>query len=222
MSLIDRMVPPYTIGKRKFNRSDDAIIDYILVSAAFQLQHSENKDNLLPTSPYASFVGKIYETVEQSDNDCKFGITLSEYNNFSFGNKAKTDFKIQVVYEAGPDSRFKKLAPKLSIGRLVYISGFFDLNGNEFPFIEAKEIDLLDDYSNNSNKIEQILLPNTRTSSNIKITDDDEQTKNVNTENEDEVVITSTSASGANDKATKKTKKSNKRKELADLSIQRL
>ncbi|GES86518.1 hypothetical protein GLOIN_2v1481254 [Rhizophagus clarus] len=197
------------------------------------LQHSENKDNLLPISPYASFVGKIYETVEQSDNDCKFGIILSEYNNFSFGNKAKTDFKIQVVYEAGSDSRFKKLAPKLSIGRLVYISGFFDLNENEFPFIEAKEIDLLDDYSNNSTQNRANITPqpsfsrankfknnikyatqrsveDTRTSSNIKITDDDEQTKNVNTENEDEVVIISTSTSGVNNKATKKMKKGNK------------
>jgi hypothetical protein len=218
-----------------------------LVSAAFQLPPPENNDNLFLTGPYASFVGKIYEAIEQNENDCKFGVTLSEYNNFSFGNKAKMDFKIQVVYEAGPNSRFKKLAPRLSVGKLVYISGFFDLNENEFPFIEAKEIDLLDDFSNTSiqnqpsitlqspfsraNKFRsstnrymvQQSDKSKETSNSIEIADDDDaQTKIVNTENEDEMVVPSTFTSGANNKATGKTKKNNKRKELADLSIRRL
>ncbi|EXX72076.1 hypothetical protein RirG_072700 [Rhizophagus irregularis DAOM 197198w] len=124
---------------------------YLLVSAAFKLPQTGNyDDNLLPYGPYASFVGKIYEAVVQHENDCKFGVNLLEYNNFSFGNKERMDFKIQVVYEAGPNSRFKKIiAPKLNVEKLVYISGFFDLNENELPFVEAKKIDLLDDYSNN-------------------------------------------------------------------------
>jgi len=37
----------------------------------------------------------------------------------------------------------------LQIGKLIFISDFFDLDNNEFPFIEAKEIDLLDDFGNN-------------------------------------------------------------------------
>jgi len=74
---------------------------------------------------------------------------LLEYNNFNFGNKEKMNFKIQVVYKAGPNSRFKKLAQRLQIGKLIFISGFFDLDDNEFPFIEAKEMDLLDDFGNN-------------------------------------------------------------------------
>jgi len=37
----------------------------------------------------------------------------------------------------------------LQIEKLIFISDFFDLNDNEFPFIEAKEMDLLDDFSNN-------------------------------------------------------------------------
>jgi hypothetical protein len=44
-------------------------------------------NDLFPTSPYPSFVGRIYEDVKQNENDCKFGVTLLEYNNFSFGNK---------------------------------------------------------------------------------------------------------------------------------------
>ena len=220
-----------------------------MVSAAFQLPLPENnEDKFFLTSPYASFVGKIYEAVEQNENDCKFGVMLLEYNNFSFGNKAKMEFKIQVVYEAGPDSRFKKLGSKLRTGKLVHISGFFDLNENEFPFIEAKEIDLIDDFSdnlaqnqtnitlqspfsrankfrsnNNRHGIVQQPVKNMRASSSIHIIDDnDEQTKNINIKNEDEEIITSTSVPVANNKVTEKTKQNNKRKELADLSVQQL
>ncbi|CAB4462734.1 unnamed protein product [Rhizophagus irregularis] len=121
--LYDLQIADYALlcGKCVFNRG----IMYLLVSAAFKLPQTENyDDNLLPYVPYASFVGKIYEAVVQHKNDCKFG----------------------VVYEAGPNSRFKKIiAPKLNVEKLVYISGFFDLNENELPFVEAKEIDLLDD-----------------------------------------------------------------------------
>jgi hypothetical protein len=155
------------------------------------------------------------------------------------------EFKIQVVYEAGPDSRFKKLASKLRTGKLVHISGFFDLNENEFPFIEAKEIDLIDDFSdnltqnqtnitlqspfsrankfrsnNNRHSIVQQPVKIMKASSSIHIIDDnDEQTKNINIKNEDEEIITSTSVPIANNKVTKQ---SNKRKELADLSVQQL
>jgi hypothetical protein len=92
----------------------------------------------------------VNEGVEQNGNDCRFGVNLSEYNNFNFGNRERMNFNIQVVYEACPDSRFRKLASRLIIGKSVFISGFFDLNENESPFIEAKEIDLIDDLSNNS------------------------------------------------------------------------
>ena len=45
------------------------------------------------------------------------------------------NFKIQVVYESGPDSHFRKLASRLEIEKLVFISGFFDLDKNQLPFI---------------------------------------------------------------------------------------
>ena len=61
-----------------------------------------------------------------------------EYNNFNFGNKEKMTFKMQVVYDAGPNSRFRRLAPKLEIGKLVFITGFLDLNDNDLPFIDGK------------------------------------------------------------------------------------
>jgi hypothetical protein len=122
----------------------------VLISAAYKVPFSEDyKTNSFSISPYASFIGRVSEAVEQNENDCKFGTNLSEYNNFSFANREKMNFNIQVVYEAGPDSRFRKLASKLVIGKLVFISGFFDLNENELPFIEAKEIDLIDDLANN-------------------------------------------------------------------------
>ena len=71
------------------------------------------------TGPYASFVGRIYEEVEQNDDDCRFGVSLLEYNNFSFGNREKMEFKIQVVYERGLKSRFNKLTPSLQVEKLM-------------------------------------------------------------------------------------------------------
>lgn len=223
-----------------------------MVSAAFKLPIPDDSINeLFPASPYASFVGRIYEAVEQYENDCKFGVTLLEYNNFSFASKSKMDFKIQVVYEAGPDSRFKKLITRLNTGKLVFISGFFDLNENELPFIEAKEIDLLDEFSNNptqnqantslqspfsrTNKFKtnknrytiQQTVKNTVSSSGVRIVTDNsnEQARDNNIRNEDEMVIastsTSTSALELNEETSEKPRK-NKRKELADLSIQKL
>jgi hypothetical protein len=168
---------------------------------------------------------------------------LLEYNNFNFGNKEKINFKIQVVYEAGPNSRFKKLAPRLQIGKLIFISGFFDLDDNEFPFIEAKEMDLLDDFGNNlsqnksttnfqsplslaykfknnRNKVQSSAKKTNASSSKItEIIDDkiNEQVQDDNTSKNEETTISSTST------PNEKQKKSNKRKkELADLSIQRL
>jgi len=114
------------------------------------LPTTENKDEFFPAGPYTSFVRTIYEGVEQNENDCKFGINLLEYNNFSFANREKMNFKMQVVYEAGPNSRFNRLASKLQIGKIIFVSGFFDLNENELPYIEAKEIDILDDFNNSS------------------------------------------------------------------------
>ena len=74
---------------------------------------------------------------------------MLKYNNFNFENKEKINFKIQVIYEAGSNSRFKKLVQRLQIGKLIFISGFFDFDDNEFLFIEAKEMDLLDNFGNN-------------------------------------------------------------------------
>src|SRR6266498_5720798 len=115
----------------------------ILVSTAFKIPISENHEtDLFQAEPYISFVGRIYESVKQNENDCKFGVNyLLEYNNFNFANKKKMNFKMQIVYKARPDSRFKRLASKLTIGKLVFISGFLDLNENELPYIEAKKID---------------------------------------------------------------------------------
>jgi hypothetical protein len=44
-----------------------------------------------------------------------FGVDLLEYNNFSVDNKG-------IVFKAGLNSRFKKLAPRLEIGRLAFIT----------------------------------------------------------------------------------------------------
>ena len=57
----------------------------MLVYAAFQIPFSEDRENgLIPIGPYGSFVGKINEAIEPKGDDCKFGVNLSEYNNFSF------------------------------------------------------------------------------------------------------------------------------------------
>ncbi|GBC00553.1 hypothetical protein RclHR1_00390007 [Rhizophagus clarus] len=74
----------------------------------------------------------------------KIGITenhmLPATPHISFSGKI-----YRIVFEAGPDSRFKKLAPRLEIGRLVFITGILDLDNVKIPFVEAKEIDLSDD-----------------------------------------------------------------------------
>ena len=200
------------------------------------------------TGPYGSFVGRICEGVEENENDCKFSVNLLEYNNFSFANKEKINFKIHVVYEAGPTSRFKKLATRLQIGKLIFISGFFDLNENETPFIEAKEIDILSEFSENSPQTQTsnssqspfscttkfrsnkklFQSPSQKASKTIEIIDDDEHVDNEDnkSEEESEVAVASASTSETKDLSISEnsTKKNvNKRKmELADLSIQRL
>ena len=219
----------------------------MLISAVFKIEN-HNYDLYL-TGPYASFVGRIYEGVEQNENDCKFGVNLLKYNNFGFANKEKINFKIQVVYEAGPDSHFKKLAPKLQIRKLLFISGFFNLNENESPFIKAKEIDILDEFSDNSSQIQSNINlqspfsyahkfrnnKNTIQSSaktvkmpyskEIEIIDDDNINEQMD-KNEEELVIASTSTTEVKYLSISKKpvkRNSNKRKmELADLSIQRL
>jgi hypothetical protein len=217
-----------------------------LVSAAFKLPTLGNKDEFLPAGPYASFVGTIYEGVEQNENDCKFGVNLLEYNNFNFANREKMNFKTQVVYEAGPNSRFNKLASRLQVGKTIFIFGFFDLNENELPYIEAKEIDLLDDFNNNlsqtrptnvnprspfsrahkfkSNK--DISQSPTKIKQGNVNDDNDNQLQNVIIKSEKDQVVASTSSTSTvmDDRPTsEKPKKSNKRKkELTDLSIQRL
>ena len=59
------------------------------------------------------------------------------------------NFKIQIVYKSKSDLHFKKLVSRLEVEKLVFISGFFDFNDNQLLFIEVKEIDLLDDSTNN-------------------------------------------------------------------------
>ena len=128
------------------------------------------------------------------------------------------------------------------IGKLVFISGFFDLNENELPFIDAKEIDLLDDSANNSLQnqssvnyqspfsrthkfrsnnmaVKNVKTPNTKE---VKIIGNDDQMENVVIKKEDESAVASTSK--VNDQLnSQKTKRNYKRKnELADLSLQRL
>lgn len=113
-----------------------------MVSTAFKL---ENFGHRIPlTTPYISFVGKIYSKPNQIDNDCVMGVNVNEYNSFNFTNKGRIDFKIQVVYDVKPDSRFKKLTPKFEIGKTIFIAGSLDLDDDQ-PFVEAKEIDLLED-----------------------------------------------------------------------------
>ena len=79
-----------------------------MLSAASKIEIPEDADTdemKLPftTGPNISFVGKISSKAEQIDDDCRFGVDLLEYNNFSFGKKEKMTFKIQVVFEAGPE-----------------------------------------------------------------------------------------------------------------------
>ncbi len=162
------------------------------------------------------------------------------------------NFKIQIVYESGPDSCFKKFALRLEVGKLVFISGFFNLDDNQLLFIKAKEIDLLDDSTNNlsqnqlsisfkspfsrthkfrnSKNIVQSPVKKVKTSNSkaVKIIDDkiDEEMQNNNTtKSEEELVIASTSTSETNNQLTsEKSKKNNnkRKKKLADLSFQRL
>ena len=221
----------------------------ILVFTAFKIPISENHEtDLFQSEPYISFVGRIYESVKQNENDCKFDVNLLEYNNFNFANKEKMNFKMQIVYEAGPDSRFRRLASKLTIGKLVSISGFLDLNENELPYVEAKEIDLIDDFTNNSSQNQstnnfqspfsratkfkkkdvQTPVKKSRTSNTnkeIKIVNDidDEQMQDASVKSENEVVTASTSKVVNDQLISEKPKKNNKRKkELGDLSVQRL
>jgi hypothetical protein len=153
------------------------------------------------------------------------------------------NFKIQVVYEAGLESRFKKIAPRLTVGKLVFISGFFDLNDDETLFVEAKEIDILDDpainmfqnqssidfqspfsraqkFRKNKNKSSEKKLL-TSTNKEVKINNNDEKIQEINDINEEELEIASTSTS---ESISEKQKKNNnkRKKELADLSLQRL
>jgi hypothetical protein len=112
-----------------------------MVSSAFKIGNYK-----IPlTGPYVSFVGKIYSKPKQEDDDCVIGINVNEYNNFSFTNKGRINLKIQVVYDVGSDSRFRKLTPKLEIGKAIFISGLLDLGDSELPFVIAKEIDLPED-----------------------------------------------------------------------------
>ena len=112
-----------------------------MVSSAFKIDNYK-----IPlTGPYVSFVGKIVSKPKQEDDDCVIGVNVNEYNNFGFTNKGRINLKIQVVYEVGSDSRFRKLTPKLEIGKAIFISGLLDLSDNELPFVIAKEIDLPED-----------------------------------------------------------------------------
>jgi len=130
----------------------------------------------------------------------------------------------------------------------VSISGFLDLNENELPYVEAKEIDLIDDFTNNSSQNQstnnfqspfscatkfkkkdvQTPVKKSRTSNTnkeIKIVNDidDEQMQDASVKSKNEVVTASTSKVVNDQLISEKPKKNNKRKkELGDLSVQRL
>jgi hypothetical protein len=198
-----------------------------MVSTAFKIELTDDK--FPSTGPYISFVGKIYSGPKQDDNDCVFGINVVEYNNFNFTNKGKINFKVQVVYESGPDSRFRKLTPKLEIGKLIFIAGLLDLSDDNLPFVEAKEIDFLEDsaISDRQNTSSQSLFSRTqkfkKAGKNISIkkeksSQEDNEEKELKDDKEelkdDEIEYESGISSS---------KQSGKRKsELADLSLQRL
>ena len=203
-----------------------------MISAAFKIESSSpyHEIQLPPSGPHISFAGRIYSKPEEQENDCKFGVYLIEYNNFNFGNKEKMNFKIQVVYDAGPNSRFRKLSLKLDIGKLVYITGFLDLNDNELPFVEAKEIDLLDEFAGDQSLISK--SPFSRISkfrSNKNVFIKKEQTsdsnlieatsKNSDNEKEDEIIEESEIS---DEKDNEKPDENRKKQELMDLSTRRL
>jgi len=141
------------------------------------------------------------------------------------------NFKIQVVYDAGPTSRFRKLASKLEIGKLAYITGFLDLNDNELPFVEAKEIDLLDEFISDQSLISK--SPFSRISkfrSNKNVFIKKEQTdsnlvgvtsKNSDNEKEDEIIEESELSDYKDNENSKKADEDRKKQELMDLSTRR-
>lgn len=119
-----------------------------MLSAAFKIEILDDINIKLPLiEPSISFVGKVSSRSELIDDDCRLAVDLLEYNNFNFANKEKMTFKIQVVFDAGSASRFKKLPTILDIGKLIFVTGFIDLDDNQI-FVEAKEIDILDDSIN--------------------------------------------------------------------------
>lgn len=202
------------------------LIDKVMVSTAFKIELIE--DEIPSTGPYISFVGKVYSKPKQDDNDCIFGVNVTEYNNnFSFANKGKVNFKIQVVYDASQESRFRKLAPILEIGKLIFIAGLLDLSDNDLPFVEAKEIDLLE------NSVDE--LPNTSSSQSLfSRTQKFKKNKPISIKKEksldNEIEKTIFSIQSQKDKyneeennETSPENQSNKRKsQLGDLSLQRL
>jgi hypothetical protein len=115
-----------------------------MISAAYKIE-SIGAQNVPPAGPHFFLLEEYIKKAQEQENDCLFGVELTEYNNFSFGNKEKMNFKIEIIYESGPNSRFRKLSSKLEIGKLVFITGFLDLDDNELPCVVAKEIDLLDE-----------------------------------------------------------------------------
>ena len=205
-----------------------------MISAAYKIE-SIGAQNVPPAGPHFSFTRRVYKKAQEQENDCLFGVELTEYNNFSFGNKEKMNFKIEIIYESGPNSRFRKLSSKLEIGKLVFITGFLDLDDNELPCVVAKEIDLLDEFtSSDRNIIFQSPLSCTnkfRKNKNVIIkkerVSEDNETEVINNndsgiiEMEDEKKDEIKEESEVNNEKTNKNSKGKKR-ELMDLSTQRL
>ncbi len=202
----------------------------IMISTAFRIESAE--DELPSTGPYISFVRKIYSRPKQEENDCVFGVNVTEYNNFSFTSKGRINFKIQVVYEVGPDSHFRKLTPKLEIGKLIFVAGLLDLSDDDLPFVEAKEIDLLENFINDhSSTNAQSLFSRTqkfKTSRTVSIKkekslDDTIEKALFSNQNQDDDKEELKNEGIEYNSEINQEKKGNKRKiELADLSIQRL
>lgn len=219
-----------------------------MLSAAFKMEfpriYEVNKFHFPPNVPNISFVGRIHTAPQQNGDDCLIEVYLFEYNSFNFADKGRMNIKMQVVYDAGHNSRFEKISSKLQVGKLIFISGLLDLtNDDESPFVEAKEIDILDEFVNNSTKSynsQSSLFSRTNKFRNSKNTvvkkektsdynttnvfknednensDVDGESENVNTNTKDEIEIN-------NQKINESRKKYGKRKlELADLPTQRL
>lgn len=77
----------------------------MIISTTFKIEITE--EQVLSTASHISYL--LWVKITISGTNC---VDLIEYNNFSFGNK-EMNFKIQILFEAEPDSHFRKLVSRL-------------------------------------------------------------------------------------------------------------